>query len=119
MATKLSAAQGAIIAAVIGAFGATVAALMGQLHFGPEGGELRYPVAVFDNLTKGAVEDATIDMNLPELAQSRSDSGGKHIFKLTKRLIGKSATLTVSKDGYQTNNEQLLSLLRNPAMTDT
>ena len=102
--------KGAIYAAIIGAVATIIAALLNWIHIGPEPDDLRFPVAVFDNVTKGAIPDAEISLDIPDLSSAMSDSGGKHTFKLTKRLVGKSATLTVRKEGFQLSTEQIMSL---------
>jgi hypothetical protein len=108
--SKSETVKGAVYAALIGAVGTVAAALLGLLHFGPESDDLRFPVSVLDNLTNAAIDDASVDLGIPDLSPSRTDSGGKDIFKLSKRLIGKTAMLTVQKSGYEKYTEQLFSL---------
>lgn len=68
------------------------------------------PLAVLDSSGNGAIPNAVVSLNLPDLSSERTDSGGKYTFVLTKDLIGKSATLTVNKEGFKPYDEHILSL---------
>jgi hypothetical protein len=106
---------GKIGVALIGA-GATIVAaalpvVLGLVHVSTNDPKLRFPVAVLDSgAGNGAVADAEVSLNIPDVSADRTDTGGKYTFQLTKKMIGQGARLTVQKAGYDSYDQQILSL---------
>lgn len=102
--------KGVIAAALIGAVATVAAALIaawaGKITFGPSE-KYRFPVAVFDEAVSAGLPDATIHWNIPHLTDERTDASGQHTYRLSKEILGKDGTLTVSKPGYVSKSQQV------------
>lgn len=86
--------------------------MLGYLHFGQqqELAVLRLPIAVVDSITSIPVEGAYVGLNVPEIQPEKTDHQGHHTFQLAGKLIGKPVTITITKDGYTTQNKEISSL---------
>jgi hypothetical protein len=93
-------AKGAIGATAIGAAGTVIAAMLGWVHIGEGTDNLKFPVSLIDNFSKSGIPDAEVNLGIPDLSPTPTDSHGTDSFDLTKQMIGKSANLTVRAKGY-------------------
>jgi len=101
----------ALISAVATVIVGMIPVLLGLVHVSGSDPALRFPVAVLDASNGyGAIAGAEVSLNLPEISSDHTDSAGKFTFQLSKKIIGKTARLTVQKAQYESYDEQILSL---------